>query len=258
MVAIAGVGACSLLVDHGDLVGPNGGNDLDGNAPVIDGPQAADVSSAGEAAVSDGALASCAATFCENFDAPGFDARWNEPGYDIKGGTIELSEVDAISKPKSLVSRVPPGGQACGGASVAKIFIGSSNAVKTTFDLWRDGDDGTYVMLALGDQSGRCDTFINSDQGRWSVYFYDQNGAERYERANLALPLIKTWTRVEIEADFAAKQARIAHGGNSTTVPLGTCGITRGDGLVQLGFSCEATSSQPREVRFDDLSVELR
>ncbi len=265
IVAISAVSACSLLTDT-DLVGGGGGSGPDG-ATASDAPSTIDVASSADGAAnpeaaSDGATGPCGAggagaAFCENFDDPGFDARWKDPGYDIDGGTIELSELDAISKPKSLISRVPSGAKTCAGANVGKIFVGSFTTVKATVELWRDGADGTYVMLALGN-NGRCDAYVNSDQGRWSVYFYDQDGVERYEQANLALPLVKTWTHVALEADFSAKQLRISHDGQTTTVPMGTCSVGSGDAYVQLGFACERPSGAAREVRFDDLAVESR
>jgi hypothetical protein len=141
---------------------------------------------------------------------------------------------------------------------VGKIFPGAHDAVKASVAVWRNGGDGTLLMVGMGAADRRCEAYVNTDSGKLSVFFDDPDTSSSYKVTTLDAPPAQTWTRLGVEADWAARRLRLSVGsvaGSDVPIP---CALVSGDVLVALGSNCEESSPEPREVRYDDLSVSPR
>jgi hypothetical protein len=207
---VVAASACSLLVDTSGLAG----DAADGGAEAslvdaLDGGGAQPDATAGDAA--EGNRPPCTATFCDDFDDGGLEARWGAEEI-ATGGVLVLDSADSTSAPNALHARLtnptPSGDYRY---AVLRRTLPVGRAITCEFDVKvlarpeNDFADLIRIETAGGPISQDWVWFgvqPDSEVVREDI-FYPDSGCE-CPRKWVTPPLVAAgkWTHVKVESDY--------------------------------------------------------
>ncbi len=244
--------ACSLLVDSSDLAGvdshpADGGTRADGGVVESD---SAGIKAAGDGAPAENFCAGQTEPFCEDFDAPGFPARWNGGLTERRGGVGELAPQHFVSAPNGFTSHLPRGASGCLSANVSLLASGKT-AFAGALDFYpMMGADDVSLFTVEGEAgAGACGIFVNIRNLLVEVYV----GATGAPAQATAVPFApQQWSHLTFDVDLKGS-VTVSIGSASKTLNVSPCAVTFAQARFTLGMSCEDAATQDRTIHYDNV-----
>ncbi len=253
--------ACSLFVAVPDTSSNYG--TLDGG---LDAGRVADAADA--RAPLDFCVGGGPALFCANFEEPQPFARWDAVTLEV-GQEPSLDKAIFQSPSTSLLARIEASvTSTCIYSRVTKGIDGSFSRARVALDVRAEGPESFPGALVVVQNIGRegeggCSVLTGL---AWMGDHYVLDVLEQVGAANQPPPTFthdrrgrvvpRTWQRLEIDVDYAARTLRIDDGsGGGVPSPelMMDCPYAPGRATLNVGFHCSAPAASGREIRFDDV-----
>ena len=220
------------------------------------------VGDGGSGSLVDGAAGFCASLprapdFCDDFDGPPLDAKW-ETVHAPASGELRVASDEASSAPHSLRASIP-GGQAGDEAAYVGKTFGNASSVTVAFDVRVDSvplSDATFLVeITLGSNAALL--WVAQGVSNLQQTLNASDGGITFPTSHLSWVPRAAWSHVEIVlAVDATKEAVVTIDGAVDHVAL-DASWTPAPVALRVGFAYVNAPSQERTVHFDNVRVEL-
>ena len=202
--------------------------------------------------------------YCRDFDdGIGADQGWNGLTFDAGQGSVALDSVEFKSAPNSVRARVEPNVPGCGYAQVRRELGPLPSRTRVSFDV-RIGGAGTMAndgasFFTIG--TGGCIVILSSSQNKGTAHVQlGANQQDEYFEMVASYARADVWAHVEASIDRTAKQLEVYVDGTPSfdTVAIDLipeCIDATSKLVVWPGLHCEAESTNPREIRLDNILI---
>lgn len=252
---------CSILQDFGQFsTEPSGAADADPSDAADGGADArgdVDIDAAGF----------CTTTgqhaFCADFDSVGTVAEgWTQLRLQGDGGTVAFDDVLFRSAPRGARMRVLPGGSACAFAQLSRVVPGAFTSARVELDLRLSaGTPATNVAAITIAQ--QCVLVVAPGPGQLAYRQDDTSGTMGGTSTPLSRQIVPdTFEHLVIEFAVGGQSPaiRVTLGGEvvGVTATVPSICMKSGPVNVHIGPHCASTSSSERDVRVDNVTIDVQ
>lgn len=277
--ACLAVGSCSLFVDVDGLSGrevPSADASITtSDSQTTDGPTAeGGVDSGKETGPAAPFCANVDASFCDDFDDPGrafLVGNWDFVETS-DGGAAVLDTTNPRSPPRAArltyAANVPPPGSGCNHERLFRsVALEAKSHLTLSFSAWLGDANGelepTDILAHLNWLNGPVDCLLLWSPTRPTGALREQRpSAAEIVHSIAAGPPAGAWHRYTLDVDLASRDLRFEIDGvnalNAGEKVAAMCPAAPTRVSISLGFFCAENRLVRSEVRFDDVTLDVR